>query len=63
MQRYIKSVFWLVGCSGVGYVLLKLTQPSEFQIAEIRKSSQFTKEQNRNAQLFMDRLKEAAEKK
>lgn len=62
MQRYIKSVFWLVGCSGLGYVLLQLTQPSEVKIREIRKSAQFTSEQNRQAQLFMDRLKEAAEK-
>lgn len=63
MQRIIKSVFWLVGCSGLGYVLLQLTQPSEYKIAEIRKSSQFTSEQNRKAQLFMDKLKESTQNK
>lgn len=63
MQRIIKSVLWLVGCSGVGFVLLQLTQPNETKIAEIRKSSQFTPEQNRNTQLFLDKLKESMQKK
>jgi len=62
MQRIIKSVFWLVGCGGVGYVLLQLTQPSDQKIAEIRKSAHFTSEQNRKAQLFMDKLKESTQK-
>lgn len=62
MQRYIKSVFWLVGCGGLGYVLLQLTQPSEYKIAEIRKSSHFTSEQNRNAKLLMEKLKQTSEK-
>lgn len=60
MQRYFKSVVWLVGCGGVGYVLLQLTQPNEQKIGEIRRSAQFTREQNRNTQLLMDKLKESA---
>lgn len=63
MQRIIKSVFWLVGCSGVGYILLQLTQPSEQKIAEIVRSNRFTSEQNRQAQLFMDKLKESTQNK
>lgn len=63
MQRYIKSVYWLVGCSGLGYVLLQLTQPSEHKLAEIRHSAQFTAEQNRKAALFMEKLKESTQNK
>lgn len=63
MQRIIKSVFWLVGCSGVGYFLLQVTQPSEQKIREIRNSSQFNRDQNRQAQLFMDKLKESTQNK
>lgn len=63
MQRIIKSVFWLVGCSTVGFVLLQATQPSEQTVSQISRISPYSKEQNQKAQLLMDRLKEASQQK
>lgn len=65
MNPYLQSIVWLVGCGGIGYVLLELTTPSESKIAEIRSSFSRESLHQRDHQkaLFMEKLKEAAQGK
>lgn len=65
MNPYIKSIVWLVGFGGLGYVLMELTNPSEAKIAQIRNSSerQLLNEKEKQKQLFMQKLQEATHSK
>ncbi|XP_073821107.1 uncharacterized protein [Musca autumnalis] len=36
---YVKSLIWLVAFGGIGYGLLRLTEPSEEKIAKIRSTT------------------------
>lgn len=36
-NRYFKSLIWLVGCSGLGYILYVACTPNEMQTNELRK--------------------------
>lgn len=60
MERIVKSVLWLVGCTGLGFVLLQVTQPNEAKIAEIKKYSQSNPNQN---QLLIQKIKESMQQK
>lgn len=65
MNPYIKSIVWLVGCGGAGYVLMELTKPSEFKLEEIRKTSNpvLLNERDKKKQLFMSKIEEATHSK
>lgn len=65
MYRYIKSIFWLVGFGGVGYVLMEVTKPNEAKIAQIRNSCerQALNEKDKQKMLFMQKLQEATHSK
>lgn len=65
MNPYIKSVFWLVGCGGLGYMLMEVTKPNAAKIAEIRNSCnrEMQTERERKKALFMEKLQEAAHSK
>lgn len=65
MNPYLQSLVWLVGCGGVGYVLLELTTPSESKINEIRNATSRHALNQRDQQkaLFMEKLKEATHSK
>lgn len=58
-QVYLKSLFYLATFSGAGYVLLKLTEPSQEKLQKIRQtgsSSDYTYEQKKK-KLMLDTLK------
>lgn len=59
---YVKSLFWLVSCGGVGYGLMLLTAPSEEKLAKIRAttSAVYINEDERKKALFLKRMQEAA---
>ena len=63
MHPYIKSVVWLIGFGGAGYVLMELTKPSQSKLDQIRASSNQLplSEQNKQKALFLQKLKEAAD--
>lgn len=60
---YVKSLLWLVSLGGLGYVLLKVTTPSEKTIQEIRDNSPraYITESEKKKLLFMKKLKAATE--
>lgn len=62
---YVKSVFWLIGCSTLGYTLLRLTEPKESKLSEIRAgySPENYPEDKRKAALALQKLREASEDK
>ncbi|XP_055836669.1 uncharacterized protein LOC129905260 isoform X2 [Episyrphus balteatus] len=62
---YVKSLIWLLSLGGVGYALLKITEPSEAKLQEIRKSTPVSSltEQEKQKILFLRKLKQAAEEK
>lgn len=65
MNPYIKSIVWLVGFGGAGYVLMELTKPNEAKLAAIRNSSerQSLNEKEKQKLLFMQKLQEATHSK
>lgn len=65
MNPYIKSIVWLIGFGGTGYVLMELTKPNAAKIAEIRRSSdrQAFNEKDKQKALFMQKLQEATQSK
>lgn len=63
MNLYIQSAVLLVGFTGVGYILLKLTAPTEYQLPQLRESTRFTSEQNREARAFMNKMKDISQNK
>lgn len=66
MHRIIKSIFWLVGCGGVGFALFTASQPSEKTLEDIRRASKdpnfYTRDHRATHQKLMDKLKEATQK-
>lgn len=58
---YARSLMWLVSCSGLGYVLLLITRPSEEKLARIRAttSKRENYENERRHQLFTEQLQKA----
>ncbi|GAB0093265.1 hypothetical protein DMENIID0001_083440 [Sergentomyia squamirostris] len=62
---YVKSVLWLIGCSTLGYTLLRVTEPRESKIREIRagSSSDHLLEDKRKAAVALRKLREAADDK
>lgn len=38
-HRYVQSLVWLLGCSGVGYVLYVACTPTDAQVKKIRNVS------------------------
>ncbi|BFF96032.1 uncharacterized protein DMAD_13311 [Drosophila madeirensis] len=60
---YLKSLFWLVSFGGIGYGLMRLTEPNADKIdrikASVRGNIHQTDDEKRKA-LFMKRLQEAA---
>lgn len=58
---YVKSLVWLVGFGGTGYILMEFTKPSEKKIQEIRNSSNrhLQNEQAKQKDLFLQKIKEA----
>lgn len=63
MARLFKSVIYLASVPTVGYVLMKLTEPSEAKIKEIRASryqDPQSDENRRKTELIIKKLKEAA---
>lgn len=62
MNPYFQSLVWLVGCGGIGYVLLELTTPSATKIDEIRSASDrhLLHQRDQKKALFMEKLQEAA---
>ncbi|KAL1509048.1 hypothetical protein ABEB36_003849 [Hypothenemus hampei] len=57
--RLIKSLFWLVSCSGVGYVLLSLASSNEKSIEEYPGLISTDKKQNKKSQEFFNVLEVA----
>lgn len=64
-NRYVRSLFWLFSFTGLGYALLKITEPSEEQLRELRKypGSSNTTEVNKKTQAYLDVLQLAADSK
>lgn len=62
MYRYLRSAGWLIGCGGIGYVLLEMTKPSEEKLRAIRNVThpQVLRERDQKKALFMQKLSEAA---
>lgn len=58
MQIYVQSALLLAGFTGLGYILLKLTTPTEYKLPTLRQSTHYTSEQKREARLFMERMQE-----
>lgn len=58
---YTRSLMWLVSCSGIGYVLLLVTRPSEEKLARIRATTSRREnyENDRRQQLFTQQLQKA----
>lgn len=58
---YVKSLIWLASFGGLGFVLLKLTEPSEEKLKNIKESGHAThlNEEQKKKLLFMKRLKQA----
>lgn len=59
---YIKSILWLAAFGGLGYGLLKLTEPSEEKIAKIKSkytSTTLNEDEKRKLQ-FLQKLKESS---
>lgn len=65
MNPYFRSIAWLIGCGGIGYVLMETTKPNEAKIAQIRNSSdrQLFNEREKQKLLFMQKLQEATQSK
>lgn len=62
MSPYLQSAVWLIGCGGIGYVLLELTKPSADKLRTIRQSSerQLVDAQHQKNELLMQKLSAAA---
>lgn len=62
LYLYVKSFLWLAGFGGLGYGLMRLTEPSQEKIEKIRNigSPPQTAEQRRQKELLIAKLKEAA---
>ncbi|XP_053958949.1 uncharacterized protein LOC128863693 [Anastrepha ludens] len=59
---YVKSLIWLVCAGGIGYGLLRLTEPSEEKIQRIKETGGATHLSNEELKKlqFMQRMREAA---
>lgn len=59
---YVKSLIWLTTLGGVGYGLMRLTEPSEEKLKKIRATtaSIHLTEDEKKKLLFMKKLQEAA---
>lgn len=64
-SAYLKSLFYFVSFTGVGYVLLKLTEPGPEKLKKIRDSgatNQFNYEQQKT-KLILDKIKATTSEK
>lgn len=59
---YVKSLIWLTTLGGIGYGLLRLTEPSEEKLNKIRATTSaiHLTEDEKKKLLFMKKLQEAA---
>ncbi|XP_061390821.1 uncharacterized protein LOC133326154 [Musca vetustissima] len=59
---YVKSLIWLVAFGGIGYGLLRLTEPSEEKLAKIRSTTAgvHLSEDEQKKILFLRKLQSAA---
>lgn len=58
-SRFVRSIFWIVACSGISYGLLILTTPSEAEIHKRKQELTTVKERNEHLnknQQFMNVL-------
>lgn len=55
---YIKSLIWLISFGGIGYGLLRLTEPSEEKLAKIRATTAgvHLSEDEKKKLLFLQKL-------
>lgn len=62
MYPYLQSAVWLIGCGGIGYVLMEITKPSDEKKRAIRSVTgpQIVSDNDRKKALFMQKLSEAA---
>uniref|UniRef100_A0A1L8DNP3 Putative conserved secreted protein n=2 Tax=Nyssomyia neivai TaxID=330878 RepID=A0A1L8DNP3_9DIPT len=62
---YVKSAVWLIGCSALGYALLKVTEPREEKLRLIRATSSLENvtEDKRKTALALKKLREAVDDK
>ncbi|XP_013109564.1 uncharacterized protein LOC106088539 [Stomoxys calcitrans] len=58
---YVKSLIWLVSFGGIGYGLLRLTEPSDEKIAKIRATTAgvHLSEEEKKKLLFLKKLQSA----
>ncbi|XP_005177581.1 uncharacterized protein LOC101897786 [Musca domestica] len=59
---YVKSLIWLVAFGGIGYGLLRLTEPSEEKLAKIRSTTAgvYLSEDEQKKIQFLKKLQSAA---
>lgn len=62
MAAYVKSLFWLIGASALGYTLLLVTTPDEKIITEKFPETQ-TSDAVKKRQAIVDILRQATESK
>lgn len=63
MARVIKSLVYLGSFTAVGYVLMKLTEPTQEQLKQIHGTKYKDPETRRRTELILKKLKEASERK
>lgn len=63
MARVIKSLVYLASFTTIGYVLMKLTEPTPDKLREIHGTKYKDPEVRRRNELLLKKLKEAAERK
>uniref|UniRef100_A0A1B0CQZ4 Uncharacterized protein n=2 Tax=Lutzomyia longipalpis TaxID=7200 RepID=A0A1B0CQZ4_LUTLO len=62
---YVKSTLWLIGCSALGYALLKVTEPKQDKLRQIgeRTTVDSLAEDKRKTALALKKLREAVDDK
>jgi hypothetical protein len=63
MARVIKSLVYLASFTTIGYVLMKLTEPTPEKLREIHGTKYKDPEVRKRNELILNKLREAAERK